>query len=252
MTPAPLSMGDAYREGTPEAWRVARRQPVPSRTHTSVYRKVIEYGAWLWVPVWEDSARTTATSPYLRVAIKRRSNSSRVIWPLSASSQARFPAGSANHPAVVIRKSSRRTSAAAARSPRRRASNSSRSACSRSSTRGDPIDSKPERRLRQCAAMTPDPNRPRPRRLTGVGSLSAVPDCRFFARRLRGSRVRKTGRQICAITSTTVMTASATPPTVNSPTVRNRSGAWPPVRSACSNSRWRCAPTIDSPTARDA
>ncbi len=27
---------------------------------------------------------------------------------------------------------------------------------------------------------------------------------------------------------------------------------WPPVRSACSNSRWRCAPTINSPTARDA
>jgi hypothetical protein len=145
-------MRDAYREGTPEAWRVARRQPVPPRTHTSVYRKVIEYAASLWVPVWKDSARTTATSPYLRVAIKRRSNSSRVIWPLSASSQARFPAGSANHPAVVIRKSSRRTSAAAARSPRRRASNSSRSARSRSSTRGDPIHSKPKRRLRQCPA----------------------------------------------------------------------------------------------------
>jgi hypothetical protein len=96
MTPEPLSMRDAYREGTPEAWRVARRQPVPPRTHTSVYRKVIEYAASLWVPVWKDSARTTATSPYLRVAIKRRSNSSRVIWPLSASSQARFPAGSAN------------------------------------------------------------------------------------------------------------------------------------------------------------
>ena len=58
--------------------------------------------------------------------------------------------------------------------------------------------------------------------------------------------------QVCAITSTTVMTASATPPTVNSPTVRNRSGTWPPVCSACSNSRWRCAPTSHSPTARDA
>jgi hypothetical protein len=245
-------MQDAYREGTPEAWRVARRQPVPPRTHTSVYRKVIEYAVSLWVPVWEDSTRTTATSPYLRAAIKRRSNSSRVIWPLSASSQARFPAGSANHPAVVIRKSFRRTSAAAARSPRRRASNSSRSACSRSSTRGDPIDSKPERRLRHCAAVTPDPNRPRLRRLTRMGALSAVPDCRLCAALAGLARAQDPGRQICAITSTTVMTASATPPTVNSPTVRNRSGTWPPVRSACSNSRWRWAPTSHSPTASDA
>jgi hypothetical protein len=59
-------------------------------------------------------------------------------------------------------------------------------------------------------------------------------------------------RQVCAITSTTVITASATPPTVNSATMRNRSGLWPPVRSADSSSRWRCAPTIASPTARDA
>ena len=43
--------------------------------------------------------------------------------------------------------------------------------------------------------------------------------------------------QVCAITSTMVMAASATPPTVNSPTVRNRSGTWPPVSSACSKSR---------------
>jgi hypothetical protein len=59
-------------------------------------------------------------------------------------------------------------------------------------------------------------------------------------------------RQICAITSTTVMTASATPPAVNTPTVRKRNGTCPPARSARSNSRWRCAPTISNPTAREA
>ena len=64
--------------------------------------------------------------------------------------------------------------------------------------------------------------------------------------------LRLTLGQVWAITSTTVMIASATPPKVNNPTVRNRSGAWPPVRSACSNSRWRCAPTSKSPIARDA
>ena len=59
-------------------------------------------------------------------------------------------------------------------------------------------------------------------------------------------------RQGCAITNTTVMAASATPPMVNSATVRNRSGTWPPVRSARSSSRWRCAPTSNNPTARAA
>ena len=48
--------------------------------------------------------------------------------------------------------------------------------------------------------------------------------------------------QVCAITSTTVRTASATPPTVKTPTVRNASGTCAPVLSACSSSRCRCAP----------
>ena len=46
------------------------------------------------------------------------------------------------------------------------------------------------------------------------------------------------------------MTASATPPTVNTPTVRKLSGACVPVRSACSRSRWRCAPTTSRPIAQ--
>lgn len=58
--------------------------------------------------------------------------------------------------------------------------------------------------------------------------------------------------QLWAITSTTVSRASATPLIVNTETVRKLRGAWPPVRNACCNWRWRCAPTIASATARAA
>jgi hypothetical protein len=97
----------------------------------------------------------------------------------------------------------------------------------------------PETRGPRLRAFRAARDRPAPR-----GARSSL--------RGRSAPAAKDSRQVCAITSTTVMTASATPPTVNSPTVRNGSGTWPPVRSARSNSRWRCAPTINSPTARDA
>ena len=57
---------------------------------------------------------------------------------------------------------------------------------------------------------------------------------------------------VWAITKMAVATASATPPAVNSPTVWKRSGMCPPVRSACSSARWRCAPVSSRPTASDA
>ncbi len=72
-----------------------------------------------------------------------------------------------------------------------------------------------------------------------------------YPSRAAAARVRRAAaHQVCASTSTTVMSASATPPTVNSPTVRNCSGASPPLRSASSSSRCRRAPTSNSPTAR--
>jgi hypothetical protein len=53
-----------------------------------------------------------------------------------------------------------------------------------------------------------------------------------FAPRGGNKGATRESRQVCVMTSTTVTTASAIPPTVNSPTVRNRSGASSPVRSA--------------------
>ena len=62
-------------------------------------------------------------------------------------------------------------------------------------------------------------------------------------------RARSETRSSCAITSTIVSIASATPPMVNTPTVRNCRGMCPPVVSACSSSRWRRAPTSSRPMA---
>jgi len=124
----------------PEACRIARRHPAFSRTQTSVYLKVMANGAPSCVPFCRDSTSSTATSPYVRVAIRRRSKSSNVIRPVSASSQVRFPTGSGSHPAVVIRKSSRSKLALADKSPSWSACNSLRSTVSRSSTRFDDTD----------------------------------------------------------------------------------------------------------------